>query len=614
MAALHHRGPDHSSYWVDTDKGVFLGHTRLSIIDLSELSNQPMVRNGAVLAYNGEIYNYKELAEELSAQGVALTTTGDAEVLLQAWHSWGGACVDRFDGMFAFALYDGTKVHLFTDPFGEKPMYWAEAAGGVYFASEPGPLVELLNLRADFSAEEITLFLSLGFLPGVSTGYEGLKRMPPATLLTVSPDGETRMETYWSAPEPEVSTGPVKELSEKDLDFVTEALVDSLRVRLRSDVPLGIFLSSGVDSSLVAALAAKELNQDTLAFTVKFPARQVADESERAAAIARFLGLPHEVVDSLGDPEGTDPYLMFDLYGEANDNLTVIPAYQMSLTASSTLKVALSGLGGDEVFYGYNKYQFLYRVRSWLAMNEKVRRLMSAAYRDFLPRRWIPFRDLLSASTACRFIAAKNLPVWRWLSGLPHVEDSARALFPDNGIPVELYGRHFDLTHTLPLSYIPAMERASMRASLEVRTPYLNRRLLEVISGFDQRALLAFGQKSVLRRILGRYLPKELYDAPKIGFNYPPGEFLDRFSESPRIPQLPGSKLETAWQNRRLDGWQTLGVRLVTLDHFINDKGRSGGTRSDSDDGLRESEMVKRSPAATASLRSARGSAPRTQQ
>ena len=152
MASLSHRGPDHSKYWTDRDKGIFLGHTRLSIIDLSEQSNQPMVRNGAVLAYNGEIYNYKELAEQLSAEGVTLTTTGDAEVLLRSWQEWGRECVDRFDGMFAFALHEGRDTHLVTDPFGEKPMYWANVREGVYFASEPKPLVELLNLPAAFSA------------------------------------------------------------------------------------------------------------------------------------------------------------------------------------------------------------------------------------------------------------------------------------------------------------------------------------------------------------------------------------------------------------------------------------------------------------------------------
>ena len=569
VKALSHRGPDNSSYWVDVDNGVFLGHRRLSIIDLSDQSNQPMIRHDAVLIYNGEIYNYKELGQELSQQGVSFSSTGDTEVLLQAWHMWGAQCVNRFDGMFAFALYYNRQLHLVTDPFGEKPIYWAKTDNGIYFSSEANPLVNLLKIPAHFPPQHVAAFLSLGFLPAPHTGYANLYRMPPATRLVCLADGQINESKYWEPPQPQAYRGPVKKLSEQHLDRISDALVDSLRVRLRADVPLGIFLSSGTDSALVAALAAKELNCKTLAFTVKFPDKEVADESETASAIAKFLDLPHKVVNSQEDPVKTDPSHIFDLFGEANDNITVAAAYQMSRTAESTLKVALSGIGGDELFYGYNKYEFLYKRRRLLSLNVKARNFMSALIPNGVgSNRLVHWTNLLSASDAGRFIAAKNIQTCRWLSKLPEFETWAQNIFsPD--IPIELLGRHFDLIHTLPSTYIPAMERGSMRASIEVRTPYLNKELLSVVSTFDQRSFIAFGQKSILRRILARYLPQELVDLPKRGFNYPMTRFLGSFFRLPEISILPDSAIEEVWQRRHQTGWQRLAIRLVILAHFI---------------------------------------------
>ena len=571
-AALRHRGPDHSDVWMDRERGVFLGHNRLSIIDLSDGSNQPMVRDGAVLTYNGEIYNYRELREELSGSGFSPSTTGDVEVLLHSWHAWGAACVQHFDGMFAFALYDNGRMHLATDPFGEKPIYWAETKDGVYFASECNPLVDLLALPFEPSAHETAAFLCLGFLPSPATGYRGLFRMPPGTWLTFTSEGRPKQTTYWAPPEPRMYAGRLAPLSESDLDLIVEALVASLKVRLRADVPLGIFLSSGVDSALTAALAAKELHADSLALTVRFEDAEVNDESEAAAAIAISLGLPHQIVHSADDPARGDPHAILDLFGEPNDNVTVAAAYQMSLAATRTqgLKVALSGVGGDEVFYGYNKYQALFRWRRWLRVDQRLRRSAAALTEGLFPGRWAGFRRMMSAGDRARFVAAKNLPVWPWLAEVPQVVEWAQDFFAGyDGVPMELAGRHVDLVHTMPGSYIPGIERGSMRASLEVRTPFLSRGLIEVTSQFDQRAFLAFGQKSVLRRILARYLPSELFDHPKRGFNYPVGRFLEGFSATPRVPGLDRSKVDRAWREKS-EPWQKLNARLAILSYFMS--------------------------------------------
>lgn len=568
MDALRHRGPDHGSFWADREKGVFLGHRRLSIIDVSEKSNQPMARGGDVLVYNGEIYNYREIAKDLAQGGVLFDSKGDTEVLIQAWRKWGSACVDRFDGMYAFALYGEGTLRLATDPFGEKPLYWVETEDGLYFSSEPNPLVKLLDLSPEFTPADVTAFLCLGFLPGERTGYRGLRRMDPGTWLTYA-EGQTQIRRHYQPPQPEPASGRVRDLSERDLDAIAGALVDSLRVRLRADVPLGIFLSAGVDSLLVAALAARELGCKALALTVKFPDRETHDESREAAEAAGYLGLPHEIIDSGEDPARMDPSLIFDLFGEANDNITVAAAYQMSLVAASRLKVALSGMGGDEMFYGYNKYLFMYKWRHLLKLGATSRNRISTLFKAISPRRFNTPRILSSTSDATRFLAVKNFAAWEWMRELPGLEGVAGGLFPP-GKDICLSGRQFDLTQTMPCSFIPAMERGSMRASLEVRTPFLSRDLLQVLSGFDQRSFLAFGQKAALRRILGRYLPVRLFDFPKRGFNYPKGLLLGaRSPRVPRIPYIDEPKVAELWNQRHKKDWQSFAVRLTILEHFL---------------------------------------------
>lgn len=570
ISELKHRGPDNQNHWADPSQGIFLGHARLSIIDLSNQSNQPMLLDHSVLVYNGEIYNYKELAKQLQKSGTHLHTTGDTEVLLQAWLNWQDACLLKLDGMFAFALYQNNQLHLATDPFGEKPLYWAQTDAGFFFSSEPAPLVKHLKLKPDFSSEDIAAFLSLGFLPAPRTGYHQLNRLQPGTWLTYSPTQTPHIRQYWTPSPPTQYKGKVRELSENDLDTITETLVSSLQTRLRSDVPLGIFLSSGIDSALVAALTTKELNQKPLAFTVKFPDTEVADESAGAQQIANFLKLPHTIINSTQDPARTNPSIVFDLFGEVNDNITASAAYQMSTLASSTLKVALSGIGGDELFYGYNKYQMAYQWERWLNQREGIRRFFARCYPAQTFGKWRQLAALLSAKDNNLFIAIKNTNTCHWLWDIPEIDTFANQYLA-KPMPPGLMARYFDLVYTLPGSFIPAIERASMRASLEVRTPFLNRQLFETLSQFDQRAFLAFGQKSVLKRILWRYLPEDLFSFKvKKGFKYPQKTFLDNFVTTPNIQGIAQSQLNFVWQNKDNPTWRNMATRLAILDHFLN--------------------------------------------
>lgn len=570
MVSLTHRGPDSYNYWVDRNKGIFLGHTRLAIIDTTEKSSQPMVRSRTVLVYNGEIYNYKEIAKNLNSYGVSLSTTGDTEVLLQSWLLWRKSSLKYFDGMYAFALYDGTKLYLVTDLFGEKPLYVAQTEDGIYFSSEPGPLRKLLTLQPYYTKEDIISFLNLGFLLPPSTGFANLERLGPATCVEFENGNECKREIYWEFPVPVVKDGKTKALGEKELDRINELLIESIKVRVRADVPLGIFLSSGIDSSLTASIISKELKLDIEAYTVSFPGSEVIDESQDAKKIAEYLHLPHRVIESKKDLATLNVGELYNLYGEPNDNLTVLAVYQMADIASRYIRVALSGMGGDEIFYGYNRYQFLFKYGKLLQLPPLLKRILFFLSGVHFPRGLMAIHNLLSADENCVVLAAKNNEFCRWLWHLEGIQNWASQLF-ETDISPEIAARQFDIKYVMPGSFIPPIERGSMRASLEVRTPFLNRKLLEYISTLDQHSFLIEGQKCVLRKILQRYLPKHLIDFPKRGFIFPRSVFLRLISEDfPDLPGIDKRKLEQVWLNRFQNDKRRLALRIAILNHFLN--------------------------------------------
>ena len=568
LEALRHRGPDGSGIWKDAQKGVFLGHNRLSIVDLSEASSQPMQRSGTVLAYNGEIYNYRTIRAGLQALGWVFSSTGDTEVLLQAWKQWGPAALDRFDGMFAFALYDGELLHLVTDPFGEKPLYWAQTGEGIYFSSEAGPLSALIGDKRALSQEDVTAFMALGFLPGGRTGYNRIRRLAPATHLILNRTGVKQQRRYWKEPALNIGQGPVFALGEAGLDRIQEALVESVRERLHADVPLGLFLSGGLDSALTAAIAAKDLGVRLQCLTVAFPDGR--DESQRAAAIARHLDLPHTVIESRHSEQGREADTVLDIFGELDANLTAIPAWEMARVARAHVKTVLTGIGGDELFYGYGRYQMLYHKESLLRAPFPVRALAAKGMALLgASGSAQTARALLSAPEFCQILAVKNGQSASWLWDLPSLQLSAERWFGGAGMPLAVNSRQFDLAETMPASYIPSIERAGMRASLEVRTAFLNRNLFTVLSQIDQRALVAFGQKSALRRLAARYLPQPLIDAPKQGFVFPQSRLINTATEAPRIEEIPERKRMHVWNNRYRRNWETIAVRLILLDRWL---------------------------------------------
>jgi asparagine synthase (glutamine-hydrolysing) len=570
--ALAHRGPDGSGEWIDKEKGIFLGHRRLSIIDLSPSGNQPLTRDGQVIAYNGEIYNHAEVRNELKKLGYEFTSRSDTEVLLRAWQHWGPGCLDRVDGMFAFVLYDGTSIHAAVDPFGEKPLFYADLDDGFCFSSELAPLVELFSPRPRLSAEITAAYFCLGNIPAPETAFDRVWRMPAASRMTFRHSGRDGPIQYWEAPVAEARGGRVQPISESEVDELEEVLTESLRRRLYADVPMTLFLSAGVDSSLVAALARHHLNANIECLTVSFPAGKVNDEAEGAKAIARELGLDHRTVVSEGNSTAVSPESLIDLFGQPVANPSTFSVLQLAKVAAKTHKLAMSGMGGDELTAGYNKHHDVYVRRRWFALPEAARLVAGSACRlveNEVERAGSIRRYSLNADREL-YVAVKNLPAIDWLREVPGFHAWTSGEFGTLRSPAYREFVAYELRRVISNEHLPSYDHATMRAGLELRTPFLSRDVADVVSRMDLRALLAFGQKHLLRRILSRHIPDRFQSSRKMGFRYP----LDRFISTqdnavPTTSLLPKLLAEKAWA-KRFDhaGWSRIAVRLLVASAF----------------------------------------------
>ncbi len=570
---LRHRGPDAEGEWYDLEAGVYLGHRRLSIIDPTPASNQPMARDGSVLCQNGEIYNYPNLKQQLRQRGINFTTNGDTEVLLRAWQTWGEETLDRLDAMFAFALWDRERGYLAVDPFGEKPLYTAETPDGLYVSSEIEPLATLLQLDPYLQGRDLAAYLSFGYVSPPATAYKEIHRVEAGTLLTVERGTVVRRKKYWSVPEFRHTAGPARVLSERDLDRLHEILVESVRGRLLADVPLCLFLSSGVDSSLVAAIASQDLGVKPDCITVSYPNSSVPDEGGEAAEVAAYLGLGHRIIETESDPSQVSPDNVLDLFGQPCESLTSLSVYQMCRAAASNHKVALTGTGGDEIFFGYQKHSDIYRHRHFYGLPEWLRRGLGACARPIAARsaRLAQLTYAFGVPDHQLYVAHKCYPTIDWLQRLEGFDEWTEAAFGGPRRPLDEQTAQNEISLALAGLRLVVMDAASMRASLEIRTPFLNRGLVETIAEMDPRSFFAFGQKDALRRLLRRYLPEHLVDRPKRGFVFPQDLYLDMHGRKGiQIPGLAQDLVDEVWQRRNTSpGWRRQAVRLIALERFF---------------------------------------------
>ena len=527
LKGLNHRGPDDSGFWCDKEKGIFLGHNRLSIIDTSNKNSQPMKYSDTIISYNGEIYNYLDLKKKFKNDFSSFSTTGDTEVLLKLWKLKGLKSFDELDGMFAFAIFQNNNLFLSVDFFGEKPLFYCISKDGIYFSSEANPLIKLLNPKIINNKRNNLEFSLFGYINSPNTGYKNLYKVEPSTCIITSKKNniiQISKKKYWNAPERVFEKGRVRPFSRENIKSIKDILIESVSNRMISDVPLGLFLSSGIDSALIACLIKKELNKDIEAFTVKYDKKLVHDESEIAKQISNHIGISHNILYNSKNADYNISELKNLYSGELNDNPTIFSVYEMSNMARKSIKVALSGLGGDEMFLGYNRYIFYYKYLNWIIFLRKIRTLFGAFNKltfKKISKVNSLYRNLIKPFESSLYVNYKNLNQLQ-IMDQNLIKEISDIYFSGNLNFFLDEVSEYDLNFTMPNSYIPAIELGSMKASIEIRSPFLNKKLYNyVIKNIDQRSLIHFGQKQILKSIIKEYLPKKYYDQPKRGFVFP---------------------------------------------------------------------------------------------
>ena len=538
LKMLEHRGPDDSGVWFNKKEGIFFGHNRLSIIDTSSLNKQPMSYNGTTLIFNGEIYNFEEIKKKYKNKFPKFKTRGDTEVLLKSFHYNEKKTFDYLDGMFAFACFKDKKLFLAVDHFGEKPIYYAKLQEGIYFSSEPKPLIELLKLSPDEDEKLKMEFMLFGYINSPNTIYQNLFKLEPAHYIEcIKQDKEIRLnkKKYWEAKRRSFNSGSIQPIGKDKIQNIKDILLNSIKSRMISDVPIGLFMSSGIDSVLIASLIKKELNQSIDAYTVKFDSAKVHDEAPYAKKIAKFLGLNHITISS-NYKKNYNLDSLLKLYSlDPNDNLTIFSVFAMSLLAKKNIKVALCGIGSDEIFLGYNRYKFFYKHINLIKKSRNFSSIINLI--DNLSKK--KFKKIHTLNK--NFLQVNNKNIY-----LNHVNRNQLQLYEEDLI-TSISDKYFsgdldnfleemidfDLKYKMPNSYIPPIDLGSMKAGLEVRSPFLNKNLYEYITeNIDQRSLLEFGSKNILKTILKEYLPEKYINLPKRGFVFPVNELVKKKSTS----------------------------------------------------------------------------------
>ncbi len=563
---LVHRGPDADGHWWDAGCGVALGHRRLAIVDLSAEGSQPMSSASGryIIVFNGEIYNFLEIRRDLEQLGIRFRGHSDTEVMLAAIDQWGFAkAIPMFNGMFAFALWDKheRKIWLARDRLGKKPLYYGFVNGSLVFASELKAIRVVPGFKGHISRQALTSFLRHNYVPAPYCIYEGLCKLEAeyAASFVLHDRGvvaDVRLR-YWSAAQAAHDgaagryVGSLDEAS-ADLDVL---LRDAVRMRMISDVPLGAFLSGGIDSSLVVALMQAQSSAAVRTFTVGFDEADF-NEAVYAKRIAKHLGTAHtEILLSPADALNVIPRLA-DIYDEPFSDSSQIPTYLVCREARRHVTVCLSGDGGDEGYCGYNRYVWwrqIWKAVRWLPHG--VRQALSSGLGDIpvetlnrimkpalavLPSRFrydVPGEKLHKLAAVFgepspdalyrRLISHWNDPAGVVLGGA----EPADRRFADSGISDrDAFTEHMmllDILNYLPDDILVKVDRASMAVSLEVRAPLLDYRVLE----FGMQLPLDYklrgtSGKHILRQILGRYVPLQMFDRAKTGFGVPIEQWL----------------------------------------------------------------------------------------
>jgi asparagine synthase (glutamine-hydrolysing) len=533
MAATQvHRGPDDGGVWADEAGGIALAHNRLSIVDLSELGRNPMSWDGGRLwiTFNGEVYNFRELRRELEALGHRFRSQTDTEVVLAAYDTWGIDCLSRFAGMFAFGLWDAARRRLWLvrDRLGKKPLYYADYRGRLRFGSELKAIVSDPQFPSEISPAALRLFLRYGYVPAPLTIFSAARKLPPAHYL-ICERGRVTIQRYWDPIE--YAGHPVSCSAGEAEDELERLLSTAVRQRALADVPLGAFLSGGIDSSLVVALLQEQSARPVQTFSIRFENPEY-NEADHAAAVARHVGTDHYEETCSESQLFAALDRLTDMFDEPFADSSAVPTHLVSAIARRRVTVALSGDGGDELFLGYPRYGY-YSTGAWaLSLPRPIRRAAASVANGLPTRRLRRIADVLSNNDPdvySRFVTTWSLAEIADLTGAPPEEAPlyADALARTTGVPGEVRPSLIDLVSYLPDDILTKVDRTSMAVSLEVRAPLLDHRVVEFALRLPvSLKRTATETKWLLRRLLYKRIPRELVDRPKMGFGVPLGDWF----------------------------------------------------------------------------------------
>lgn len=552
ISAMHHRGPDDSGNWLNANVG--LGHARLSILDLSEHGHQPMLSQDGrlIMVFNGEVYNFADIRSELEPLGHNFAGTGDSEVILAAFQQWGKEAVRRFIGMFAIALWDNQEkvLTLIRDRLGVKPLYYGWDGTTLWFGSELKALRAFKGWRPEVDRDGLSDYFRFGYINAPRSIYKHVYKLLPGHGLELRGTGEPLIQPYWSILD--VVHSPLAG-SEEDLTEQLEALmIDAFKLRMVSDVPVGVFLSGGIDSSVVTAILQKHLGEQVHTFTIGFNEKKY-NEAPHARLVAEHLGTNHtERILETSEAKAILPK-WGDLYDEPFADASGIPTYLVSKIASEQVKVVLSADGGDELFSGYNSYKGaldeqgrrdtlgafrrslnpLLKFLPWQSIDDIVLELPVSAVlrnkiRSKISRRPLNMRRYLTAPTLGTMFE-RNMGMWQvdevqHLLGSPAVERVSPDTYPGSFAEQMCL---WDLHNYMPGDILAKVDRATMAVSIEGREPLIDHRIAEFAFRMPLHLRRGpMGPKHILRKILYKYVPKDIVDRPKMGFGVPMLEWL----------------------------------------------------------------------------------------
>ncbi len=529
---MYHRGPDDSGLWQEQDVhgAVGLAQRRLSVFDLSSAGHQPMFSEDGktVVVYNGEIYNFRELRKELERSGRRFASACDTEVLLAAWQEWGADCFRRFNGMFAVGLYEREtgRLILARDRMGKKPLYYYQKGKDFVFASELKPIMKFPGFRKVINRRMVEKFLCSKYIEAPWSVFEDTWKMCPGTYLILE-NGKITLHTYWDIREKKAEGETHPLTFEKALEEMDTVLRDAVRCRLDADVPVGTFLSGGIDSTLVTAVAQQVAGQKVKSFSIGFYEKE-RNEAVYAEKIASHIGTQHREL-YIGDQETLE--MVKDLpyyYDEPFSDSSQLPTMLVSRMASEDITVALSGDGGDELYCGYQMYDWTYIAQraDWMGsiashvpgmgfLEPKVPPELRAFLRNRNPDEKTQLFLSVMIEEADRLLGIKGHTV-----KLAQEKELKYKNWQERRMVL-------DMMTYLPDEVLAKTDRASMKYSLEVRCPLLDYRMVEQSFAIPHRYKYMRGDKKhILKALTYRYVPRELLDRPKKGFGVPLRKWL----------------------------------------------------------------------------------------